>query len=189
MSRNAMLVLGLGAALLLVCDCGALGAIGALGAVVWSAVDTSPAQVAAAADRIADFQMPPGYRPEVTIKVGASLLASYSAGDRHGQILLAQAPELANVDQAAFERLAQFVALWRDDDPQARLQVVGSRQVTLRGQTVTLVLSEGINSSRQDYRTLTGVFQGKGGVALLSVEGPVNRWNQVEVDAFLASMQ
>ena len=82
-----------------------------------------------------------------------------------------------------------LAAQTRGYDRYTRTQVVGQQQVTVRGQTVTLVLSEGTNSSGQPYRTLTGVFQGKGGPALLSVEAPLSQWNQAEVDAFLASIR
>ena len=58
----------------------------------------------------------------------------------------------------------------------------------MRGQATTLVLSEGTNTSGQPYRTLTGVFQGKGGPALLSVEAPLSKWNHTDVVAFALEM-
>ncbi len=59
---------------------------------------------------------------------------------------------------------------------------------TIRGQAVTLVTGQGVNSDGQAYRTVTGTFQGKGGPALLSVESPASSWNQDAVDRFIASI-
>ena len=189
MSRNAKIVFGVGAALLLVCVCGAIITFNTLGVTIGRLVQSDPAQVAVAANRIADFQLPSGYKSEVAIDFGGYLFVSYTPGDGHSHIMLVQAPASAKVDQATLERYIEQAAQTRGYDRYTRTQVVGQQQVTVRGQTITLVLSEGTNSSGQPYRTLTGVFQGKGGPALLSVEAPLSQWNQAEVDAFLASIR
>ncbi len=187
MSRNVRIVFGVGSALLLVCVCGAIAMFSVLGVTIGRAVESDPAHIAAAASRIADFQPPSGYKPEVTIDLGGYLFVSYAPGDGHSHIMFVQAPASANVEQATLEQYAQQATQNRDYDSHTHLQVVGQQQATVRGQTVTLVVSEGTNSDGAAYRTLTGVFQGKGGLALLSVEAPLSHWNQTEVEAFLAS--
>lgn len=187
MSRQAKLVFGVGATLLFVCVCGTIALFSALGGAIGRGVELDPAQVTAAASRIADFQLPPGYKPEVTIDLGGYLFVSYAPGGGHSHIMFVQAPASANVEQATLEQYAQQATQNRRYDPHTRMQVVGQQQATVRGQAVTLVMSEGTNSDGAAYRTLTGVFQGKGGLALLSVEAPLSNWNQTQVEAFLAS--
>jgi len=142
----------------------------------------------AAAAKIANFSLPAGYSPEATAEIGGYLFVSYAPGDGHSHIQFIQAPADATVDRATLEKYIQQASQNRDYDPNTRSQVVGSFQATIRGQSVTLVISEATNSAHQPYRSVTGVFQGKGGTALLSVESPVNSWNQGAVDQFIASI-
>ncbi len=191
MSRNAKIITGIAAALLFVCVCGAvaaLGVLGSFGAAIGRAVESDPAQVQTAASRIADFEVPPGYKSEASIDLGGYLFVSYSPGDGHSHIMFVQAPAAANLDQAALEQYAQQAASSRGYNRHTRSQVIGQQKATIRGQSVTLVVQEGTNSDGEPYRSLTGIFRGKGGPALLSVEAPISGWNQAEVEAFLASI-
>ncbi len=52
-----------------------------------------------------------------------------------------------------------------------------------------MFVQEGTNSHGDAYRSLMDVFKGKGGPTLLSIEDPTSRWNQAEVDAFIASIR
>jgi len=141
-----------------------------------------------AAAKIADFTLPAGYTPEATAEISGYLFVSYAPGDGHSHIQLIQAPANAAVDRATLEHYIQQASQNRGHDPNTRSQVVDSRQAVIRGQPVTLVVSEATNSDHQPYRSLTGAFQGKGGAALLSVEAPVSSWNQAAIDQFLASI-
>ncbi len=192
MSRNAKIILGIAAAGLLLCACGAIatfGALGSFGYALLRANEPGPAQVGSVASRIADFQVPAGYQPEAVAELAGILLVSYAPGDGHSHIMFVQAPASLPVDQATLEQYAQEAAPKRGYDRNTRSKIVGQKQATIRGQAVTLVIGEGTNSEGQAYRTLTGVFQGKGGPALVSVEQPVSRWNQSTVDEFIASIR
>ncbi len=145
--------------------------------------------VNATSSTIADFTLPAGYKPEATAEIAGYRFVSYAPGDGHSHIQFVQAPAGASVDQAALEGYLQQAADSRGYDATTRSQVVGSRQATIRGQTVTLVVGEALNHDGQPFRTLTGVFAGKGGTALVSVESPVSSWNQEAVDQFIASIR
>jgi hypothetical protein len=165
------------------------GVLGSLGYAVGSAVETNPERVAVAAAQIADFNLPSGYRSEATINLGGFIFVSYAPGDGRSHILLVQAPRSIPVDQAALEQVTQQALANQGRDHRAHTQVVGQMKATIRGREVTLVLSEGTNSSGQAYRVLTGVFEGKGGPTLLSIESPVARWDQAVVNAFVTSIR
>ena len=159
-----------------------------LGGLAGCSLRSDAGSINAAAAKIADFSLPAGYTPEATAEIGGYLFVSYAPGDGHSHIQFIQAPADANVDRATLEKYIQQASQNRDYDTSSRSQVVGSIQATIRGQAVTLVISEATNSTQQPYRSLTGVFQGKGGTALLSVESPINFWNQNAVDQFIASI-
>ncbi len=158
------------------------------GSLAGCSLRTDVSSVNAAAAKIADFTLPAGWSPEAAVEIDGYLFVSFAPGDGHSHIQFIQAPPNANVDQATLERYIQQASQSRDYDRNTRSQVVGSQPATIRGQAVTLLVSEGTNSDRQPFRSLTGAFQGKAGVALLSVEAPVSSWNQAAVDQFIASI-
>ncbi len=195
MSRNTRIVVGVVALLVLMCACGAVASVTVLRSAVVAfaqAIKSQPVAVAEAASGIAEFSLPPGYRPEASINVAGYQFVSYSPGDGHSHIMLIQAPPSLKVDRAALENALAQATQGGDYrnlyDRHARVRAVGQAQVTIRDQPVTLVISEGTNSDGQPYRAVTGVFQGRGGLALVSVEEPVSRWDQAEVDAFISSI-
>ncbi len=192
MSKNTKIILGIVIGLLVVCVCGGVATFGALtwfGVTVGQQFEPNPEKVAQIASKIADFKLPPGYTTEYGIEVADFALASYSPGDDHSHIMFIQMPPDSKVDQVTLERQMTQVTQPRSSKRPTKLTMVGASQVTVRGQSVKFVISEGTNSEGQAYRQMRGMFQGKGGLVLLTVEEPTSRWNQATVDAFIASIR
>lgn len=193
MSRNAKIVVGLVTGLLLLCVCAAgvatVGLMGMAGTAVARALEVRPAAVAGTASSIADFELPPGYQPQGSAQMAGFGIVYYSHGDKTRHITLAQAPSWVNVDYGTFASFALQAAPNGLYDRQARSRIVGSTLATVRGEQVTLVTAEGTNTLGVPYRTVSGVFRGNRGTAIVSVEGPISTWNQDEVDAFIASIR
>ncbi len=142
--------------------------------------------VAKTASQIADFTLPSGYSPEFAGKLGNYTAVSYSPGDGHSHLYLVQSGKAEDREQLS-EMLTSLVP--GSSDRYSRMTVVESRTATIRGQSATVVISDGINSDGQQYRQVTAGFQGKGGPALLVIEEPLTRWDQATVDAFIASLK
>ncbi len=192
MSSSAKVLIGIAAVIVLLCVGAGIvlvGSVGAMGMFVSRTVQSEPGKVAATAAKIAEFTLPSGYGPEAAVEIAGYQFVSYAPGDGHSHIMLIQVPKGALADQATLEQYLQQATPSRNSDRRIRSTVVGQTQATVRGQKVTLVLSEGTNSDGQPYRTLTGVFQGRGGPALLSIESPASTWNQDTVNAFVASIR
>jgi hypothetical protein len=149
-------------------------------------INNDSAQVASIASGIADFALPDGYAPEFTARLLDYTMAAYNPGDGHSHLYLIQ-----SVNDADREKLAQMLAELTpgSSDPKSRLTVTENRPVTVRGQEVRLVISDGVNSDGDAYRQATVAFQGKGGPALLVFSEPAERWDPATVDTLLASMQ
>ena len=135
---------------------------------------------------IADFTLPDQYEPEFGLHALGYTAVAFSYEAHNGHLYLVQSeneadgPELESV-------LADMVPGYHDAEND--LTVMDQQPVTIRGQEVTLVLSEGTDEDNQAMRQATAVFQGKEGPALLVFSESANAWNQAAVDAFLASMQ
>jgi hypothetical protein len=150
-----------------------------------NSINTNAAQVTKAAAEIADFELPAGYRPDFTARLMGYTIAAFNPGDGHGHLYLIQSEEETDADKLAsmLESLAPG-----SNDPQTRMTIVETRPVSVHGEEVTLVISEGINSEGESYRQATVAFQGQDGPALLVLSEPVERWEQATVDVFLASI-
>jgi hypothetical protein len=71
------------------------------------------------------------------------------------------------------------------------MHVVGTRQVTLKGQAVTLTVSEstGDEASGEALREVMGTFRGQGGASvMLMATGMASQWDDAALDAFVASI-
>jgi hypothetical protein len=144
--------------------------------------------VAGKAASIADFNVPEGYQPEMALSLAGYTIVSYNPGDGQGHLYLIQAPASQDVTPEKLEEQLSGVKVGQKDH-YSRQTVVETRPVTIRGQETTLVISEGTNGEGDSYRQLTTAFQGKGGLALLVLEEPVDRWDNQRVDELVASIK
>ena len=150
------------------------------------AIETHTDKVESTAAEIADFDLPADYIPEFSARLDGYTLVSYNLGDDHSHLYLIQSEE-----ESDGEKLAGMVEQIAPGsyDPQTRMTVIETRQVTVRKQEVILIISEGVTSEGEIYRQVTAAFQGNGGPALLMLSEPVPSWNQESVDAFIASIR
>lgn len=149
-------------------------------------VETADDQITNAAAAIADFDLPANYRPEFSASLEGYTFVSYNLGDDHSHLYLIQSEKESDGEKlaSAVEQIAPG-----SYDPQTRMTIIETHPVTVRGQEVTLVISEGVTSEGETYRQITVPFKGKGGPALIALSEPVSRWDQAKVDTFLASIR
>jgi hypothetical protein len=69
------------------------------------------------------------------------------------------------------------------------MTLVGEEQVVIKGEPVTLTVRESTAEDGEPMRQVTGLFQGKGGPAMLLVMGQANAWDQAVLDQFIASIR
>lgn len=187
MNRIVKVLVGIVIGAGLVCLVGAVVAYGVLrstGKAVASTMEKNPDRIAAVAAEIAGFDLPAGYQPEYALDLGGYKVAAYHPGDGHSHLMLIQGPANLAIDANALRSAVPGAR-----DRATRLTVVSQYQAQVRGQDVPVMISEGTNSSGQAYRELTALFQGKGGPALVVIESPTTGWDQVQVDAFIASLR
>lgn len=143
-------------------------------------------QTADIAADIADFDLPAGYTADFSAAMSGYSVVAYSPGDGQSHLYLIQSSQDADGDVLE-KSLTNLVP--GASDGKARMTVIENRQVTVRGQAVTAVISDGINSENNRYRQMMVVFEGKGGPALLALSTPVNAWDETVVDTLLASIR
>ncbi len=145
------------------------------------------AQAARIGHSIVDYELPAGYVEQGAVDAYGYRMVTigpHEGRDRGMTIMLMQQPPTAGMGQD--EMLAQ------DDDPEMNMSIVGTRQVTLRGQAVTLTISESAKDESQGeaLRQVTGTFRGKGSASvMLMAMGMANQWDDAVFDAFIASIR
>ena len=141
--------------------------------------------VAKAAAQIAAFELPPGYEPEFGLHALGYTVVAYNPGDDRSHLYLIQSEEAAG--GAALEKALHELVPGSHDE-KTRMTVLEQRPFTLRGESVTLIISAGTNGAGEAIQQLTTLFQGKGGPVLLVLSEPIARWHQATIDTFLASI-
>jgi hypothetical protein len=140
------------------------------------------------AAEIADFETPTGYEPEYGGSWQGATLVAYHVGSGPRHLMFLQAEEgsdLAELDTEA--ALAEVTS--GEESYYSGLTEVEVREVVVRAETTSLVVSEGVNGEGVAYRQVTASFTGNGGPALVSLTGPVDGWDWATVEAFLASIR
>lgn len=148
-------------------------------------VSTETDKVASTAAEIVDFDLPKGYKPEFSASLSGYKMVSYNPGDDRSHLYLIQSEK--DSDGEKLEKMIGQIAPGTSD-PQTRMTIIETRPTTIRGQEVTMVISDGVTSEGEPYRQVMIAFQGNGGPALVMLSEPVARWNQEQVDAFIASI-
>ena len=197
MSKGVKITLIVIAVVLVVCCVGGAVAILAGGAIfgraVGQAVVQDPEQAAKMGREIVEYTLPPGYHEVFAMNMLGIKMVAISQKDLTDAamvLMLMQFPTTSNLDQEQMERQMQQTWSQQSQRGNFQMRVVGTQKATIRGQSVTLTISEGTSgSSDVTLRQVTGVFNGKGGMVMLMAMGNTDQWDQTVLDKFLASIE
>jgi len=197
MSKGVKITLIVVAVVLVVCCVGGAIVILAGGALVGrfasQAIIQDPEQTAKVGREIVEYTLPPGYREVFAMNMLGIKMVAISEkdfADETMMLMLMQFPTTSNLDQEQMERQMQQAWSQQSQRGNFQMRVVGTQKVTIRGQSVTLTISEGTSgSSDVTMQQVTGVFNGQDGMVMLMAMGDKDRWDQTALDQFLASIR
>jgi len=150
---------------------------------------TQSSDIRAIADQIAGYSVPEGYSEQFAATMLGYQLVSLTGPTPSCHIYLVQAPKDAADDMEKLQEQARTLRGEKSKNDRKEMRVVEKREATIRGQQVTLLVSEGINSEDLPYREITAIFTARGGPALVSISSPVTYWDDSLVDQFIASIE
>jgi hypothetical protein len=153
-------------------------------------VSESPQVAVRLGSEIADFEVPEGFGAPYSIQFADVTLIGYKSPGERSHLLLAQFPEGTSIN---VEEMLRIIGE-RSDNPNSiwyntQTEIVEQNPVTIRGQEVTLIISEGTSSDGVEFRMATARFEGRGGSALAMIAGPLSEWDDGMVDDFFTSIQ
>src|SRR5262245_28733734 len=196
MSRNMKIILGVVAAVVVL---GCIGAFATLGmGAMFMKNSFDPANAEKVAQEITAYQLPAGYHPIMGMNLGVKMAmfgpegimggSSQGMPDAGMLIMLMQAPGSGTNAEQMREQLEQSMSGQMGMGGQ-KLEATGTKDATIRGQPVTLTVSEGTDRNGESIKSVSGVFEGLGGPSMVMILGRASAWDEAQVDAFLASMQ
>jgi hypothetical protein len=192
MSRGLKIGLAVGGGLLLLCCIAGVIIYFTVVRTIQQAVVLDPVAAAKVGHEIVDYRLPDGYQETAAMTIlGMKMVIIGPQSQASGQmgLVLAQLPTGTGNQEQWQQQMQQS---WEQQGGQSsqNYHVVGTEQVTIRGQSVTLTVSEGQSTNGTVTRQVFGVFTNKGGnMVMLMAAGDKESWNQQALDQFLGSIQ
>lgn len=189
MNQNRQWLIGIGIVAGL-CICAGAVALLVMRAAVARVTDsfkTDPTGIAAVGDRIAEFDVPPGYQEAMAMSfftydmVSIAPLAENSSDPI---IMLMQFTGGAAADPRQMQEAMQQ----QTGQSASQMTVVETREETIRGEAVIITISESTSSGFKLRQWMT-VFQGNHGPAFLMVQGPAAAWDEQLITDFIHSIR
>jgi hypothetical protein len=190
-NRNIWIAVAIVGALCLVACGVAFLVLRQVGTKVTDSIKTDPADTQAVSDKIAQFDMPPGYKAQMAMSIIVYDLVAIapSQTDSNGMfIMMMQFSSSANLDQAQMEEQMRQAFEQQGGQPGAQMKVVETREETIRGEQVTVTISEG-GSQGATLRQWVTVFKGNGGPTVLMIQGATSDWNDELIVNFIHSIR
>jgi hypothetical protein len=192
MSRGLKVALVLIAIALFLCCVAGLG-VTLLGTrLVGRAFITNPDRVQAVGREIADYDVPSGYEEMFAMNLmGVKMVAIGPASPTSGftMIMLMQFPAGMGMSREEMERQVEQALARQIGLGSANMTSMGQEETIIKGESVTLTVREGTTDRGERLRQTSGLFQGRGGPAMLMVTGEADAWDQDMVDRFIASIR
>jgi hypothetical protein len=162
-----------------------------VGTKVTEAIKTDPAEVSAVSDKIAQYDLPPGYQAQMSMSLfvyDMVMIGPAQSGSSSMIIMLMQFNGGAGLDQAQMEEQMRQAFEQQGGQPGAQMRVVETREETIRGEQVTVTISEG-GSQGATLRQWVTVFKGNGGPTVLMIQGATSDWDNKLITDFIHSIR
>jgi len=153
-------------------------------------VSSDPTSIAKIQEKISEFDIPPGYAPTAMnmLIYDVVTLSPDTASQRGPIIMLMQHNGILSGNSAQVEQQMRLSAEQQSSQPGTSFQVVDSFDQEIRGQTVTVTVSEG-EYENYTMRKWVTIFKGNQGPTLLMITGSVESWDDELVKDFIESMR
>jgi hypothetical protein len=189
-SNTGKIIVIVVAVLAVLCLCACL--VGVLffrkvGSSVSQSLQTDPAGVTSAMSTIADFDLPAGFQPATSMSILGVTFGVYEASETQSVLVIFQMPTQMALTDANIQKMEEQM----QNGPGQKLEnyrMIDEYDATIRGKPGKVIIQEG-ETNAVAYRQMLVVFQGKGGLAMMSISGPANTWDQAAYDDLVKSIR
>lgn len=153
-----------------------------------SMANGDPTAVAQMREKIADFDVPPGYRTTgmpMVIYDAIMLMPEQTSGP---MIILMQYSGVTTASREEMEQSLRQAAEQQSRQSGTPMQVVDSFETVIRGETVTVTVSEGSTQGLVLRQWIT-IFEGNNGLVIFMAQGIAQQWDEQLLNDFLQSIR
>lgn len=189
-NRKTLIIIGVVGGLCLVLVVGAVLIFGSLARLASKMIITDPAEAAAVAHQIIDYDLPAGYSEQMAMTVPTYQFVAITSTDNSlsPTIMLAQfTGDTSLTPEEMQEQLSQ--AYNPSTSPGSQMHVVETKTMTIRGYETEVVISEGGLEGGVTIRRLMTVFPGRSGQVMLMIQGAADYWDEQLMDDFIHSIR
>jgi len=145
---------------------------------------TDPQQAASLASRIADFDLPAGYKIKSASPLFTTLTIMIGDDSKTHVIWIVQG-KTKGLSPDAYLRNSISIITYRD----VRWDAVDTRTVTILGEATLLTIYTGTKPDNTKYHAWACGFTGRGGPATMVIIGPEATWDEAAMQTFVASIR
>jgi hypothetical protein len=152
-------------------------------------VEGDPTSIAKSQEEIAKFDVPPGYKPMAMSFLNYSMVSLFPEDISSGvSIMMIQYTGMTAASQEQIEEQLRQTAEQQSSQPGVSMNVVDTYEEVIRGETVTVTVSEG-NYENFIMRQWMTIFTGNKGPTILMIQGPTFLWDDQFVKDFIGSIE
>lgn len=190
-NRNIWIAVGVVAGLCLVACIVAFFVVGQLGKQVSDAIKMDPADVQAVSDKIAQYDMPPGYKAQMSMSImmyDMVMIAPSQPSSSTMMIMLMQFNNSAGLSREQMEESMRQAYQQQGGVGGVQMTVIETHEETIRGEQVQVTISEGTSEGITMRQWMT-VFRGNGGPTVLMIQGSASEWDEDLILNFVQSIR
>ncbi|MBI5351121.1 MAG: hypothetical protein HZB50_00620 [Chloroflexi bacterium] len=191
MNESKKLLIGFGVILVICCCTAGIAffAFRQFSTRMESGVNGNPTSVAKAKAEIADFDIPSGYAPVTFNFFTYNMITLNPDTSSSGMmIMLMQYTGVISGNSDQMEEQLRRSLAQQNNQPGTSMTVVDTHEEVIRGQTVTVTISEGRYESFT-IRQWSTVFKGNKGPTILMVQGAAETWDDQLLEDFIKSIK
>ncbi|MFN8412956.1 MAG: hypothetical protein U0Z26_11255 [Anaerolineales bacterium] len=155
-----------------------------------SMINGDPTSVAKIQNKIADYEIPQGYKTQAMDMFIYDLISLSPDSSSHNKptIILMQYNGAISGNSAQVEEQLRQAAEQQGNQAGASMHYVDSFDKEIRGETVTVTVSEGDYGNFTMRQWIT-IFKGNRGPTILMIQGPAENWDDQLVEDFIKSIK
>ncbi len=190
MSRNTKIILAVSACVVVFCGLACIAGFLFFTIQTRNLVSTAtdPNKQQQVGNQIAEYTVPAGYKQAMGMDLLVEKVVMLEPTNNQGPAIMLIQLMTSTASQEELERGMQQ-AFQQSGTRQANYEVVGTHPVTIKGKATNLTVSESTAGTSHILRQATGVFPGKGGIAMIMFTGSSDSWDWKLIEDFCASIK
>lgn len=158
-----------------------------LGTSVSQSVESEPQDVASNIQKIADIDLPAGFTPGTSMSILGMTFVVYENSAANTALVVFQMPTAMELTDDNIRTLQEQMEK-QSGRQLENYEIIDQYDTTIRGKPGKVIIQEGTSDSAK-FKQMLVVFQGKTGLAMMSIFGPSSSWDQAAYDQMVQSIQ